>query len=132
MAKENFDDGLMHADIAVDLASQPDAKQMTGISRDVDLMALGAYLLRQAECHAERGEWDKARACVDRARTQAKAEPEGNLKMLLKERADFEAAEKAAAEKAAAEQAAKEAAEQEEEEKRKAREAREAKEKEGK
>jgi tetratricopeptide (TPR) repeat protein len=94
MAKENFEDGLKHADVAVDLATQP-GPGADGLAKDVDRVALGNYLLRQAECHALRGEWDKARACVDRARAQCKAEPEASLKKMLNDQAAAEAKAKA-------------------------------------
>jgi tetratricopeptide (TPR) repeat protein len=96
IAKENYDDGLLQADIAVDLASKPSVKNDTKIDTEVDLVALGNYLLRQAECHALRGEWEKARACVDRARTQSKAEPEARLKKMLADQDKLEADAKAA------------------------------------
>lgn len=84
MARENWDAALIEADIAVDLASKPDARNNSLLSSDVDQIALGQYLLRQAECHAQRAEWEKAWACIDRARTQCKAEPSAQLFELMK------------------------------------------------
>jgi tetratricopeptide (TPR) repeat protein len=84
MAKENWDAALIQADIAVDLASRPDAKNNSGLDASVDQLALGQYLLRQAECHAQRAEWEKAWACIDRARSQCKAEPSFRLSELMK------------------------------------------------
>ena len=36
----------------------------------VDRERLGMYLLRQAECHIERGEFEKAKACIARVEKQ--------------------------------------------------------------
>jgi tetratricopeptide (TPR) repeat protein len=74
IARNNYDQGLLHADIAVDLLAAPDATSSVGLSPDVDRVRLGQYLLRQAECHMFRGEWDKARVAIERARDQCNAD----------------------------------------------------------
>lgn len=74
IAKADWDNALLQADIAVDLASKPDASHQSKLATEVDIEQLGKYLLRQAECHAALGEWDKAWACIDRARTQCKTD----------------------------------------------------------
>jgi tetratricopeptide (TPR) repeat protein len=70
MGKSNYETALLHADTAVDLVAHPDAKRDSGLSQDVDVDQLAAYLLRQARCHLARNEWDKAKECMDRVTNQ--------------------------------------------------------------
>lgn len=74
MAQGNYDEGLLHADVAVDLMAVPDAKNASGLARTVDRNLLGKFMLRQAECHLMREEWDKARSMLERARKQCSAD----------------------------------------------------------
>ncbi len=67
---KEFDKALTHADIAVDLVAVPSKTTENGLDKSVDLRQLATYLLRQAECHIERGEMDKAKACLDRVEKQ--------------------------------------------------------------
>ena len=48
----------------------PSKTTENGLDKSVDLRQLATYLLRQAECHIERGEMDKAKACLDRVEKQ--------------------------------------------------------------
>jgi tetratricopeptide (TPR) repeat protein len=79
MARRNYDQGLLHANIAVDLIAVPDASSTVGLAQTVDRRRLGRYLLRQAECHLARKEWSKARAVIERARDQCDADIPANM-----------------------------------------------------
>lgn len=70
MRAREWDKALTHADIAVDLVAVPSKTSENGLDKSVDLRQLSVYLLRQAECHIERGEMDKAKACLDRVEKQ--------------------------------------------------------------
>lgn len=85
MAQNDYETGLIHADIAVDLISRPDGKRATGIASDVDMTQLANYLLRQARCHLWRQEWDKAKACLERVKTQCKVEVPTEMQKQLDE-----------------------------------------------
>lgn len=74
IAQGNYDEGLIHADIAVDLFAVPDTRNASGLARTVDRNLLGKFLLRQAECHLVREEWEKARTVLERARKQCAIE----------------------------------------------------------
>jgi tetratricopeptide (TPR) repeat protein len=74
MARNNYDQGLIHANVAVDLLAVPDEKSTVGLAEGVDRQRLGRYLLRQAECHLLRQEWQKARITLERARDQCNAD----------------------------------------------------------
>ncbi|MCG3182775.1 MAG: hypothetical protein ICCCNLDF_00841 [Planctomycetes bacterium] len=93
MARNDFETALIHADIAVDLISKPDGKRASGIATDVDMTQLGNYLLRQARCHLARQEWDKAKACLERARTQCKFDIPVDMQKQLDEAAAAKPAE---------------------------------------
>ncbi|MCC6466108.1 MAG: tetratricopeptide repeat protein [Planctomycetes bacterium] len=93
MTQKNFDSALMHTDIAVDLASVPDARNESGLAKSVDRAQLARYLARQAECHIERGEFDKAGECVKRIEQQCKAEVPADLRARLDDAPKPEAAE---------------------------------------
>ncbi|MBX3460475.1 MAG: tetratricopeptide repeat protein [Planctomycetes bacterium] len=69
--RKDYDRALMHADSAVDLAAKPGPG---GLDESVDRAELGKFILRQAECHLERGEWEKARTALMRARKQCNVE----------------------------------------------------------
>ncbi len=75
MAQGNYDEGLLHADKAVDLAAVPDPNTESGLSMEVDRPLLASFMLRQAECHLVRKEWSKARVMLDRVKQQCKEEP---------------------------------------------------------
>ena len=70
MKVKNYDEALMHADAAVDLLAVPDKKQESGLATSVNRDKLGLYLIRQGECHLERGEAEKATIALDRAEKQ--------------------------------------------------------------
>ena len=70
MRSKEWDKALSHADIAVDLVAVPSKTSENGLDKSVDLRQLAAYLQRQAECHIERGEMDKAKACLERVEKQ--------------------------------------------------------------
>ncbi|MBZ0134883.1 MAG: tetratricopeptide repeat protein [Planctomycetes bacterium] len=91
LAKSNYDDALRHADTAVDLYAQPDSKRTDGLAQDVDRARLGNYLLRQARCHVEREEWDKAKSTLERAKKQCNVDSPRDMMTKI------EAAEEAAA-----------------------------------
>lgn len=75
MAKNQFDTALLHADNAVDLAAQPaGTEDGSNLAPQVDVEKLGMYVLRQAECHMARGEWDKAHVAMKRAKEQCHME----------------------------------------------------------
>ncbi len=61
-----LDKAVINADIAVDLVAIPSRTTESGLDPSVDRERLGHYLMRQAECHIERGEFDKAKICLDR------------------------------------------------------------------
>ncbi|MCC6575263.1 MAG: tetratricopeptide repeat protein [Planctomycetes bacterium] len=67
---KQFDKAILHADVAVDLVAVPSKTTESGLDPTVDRERLGMYLLRQAECHIERGEFEKAKACIARVEKQ--------------------------------------------------------------
>jgi len=93
MALNDFESALVHADVAVDLVSKPDSKRASGIAAEVDMKQLGNYLLRQARCHLARQEWDKARSCLERAKTQCKLDIPVDMQKQLDEAAAAKPAE---------------------------------------
>lgn len=97
LARSNFDDALTHADIAVDLYAKPDAKRTDKLAPEIDRVRLGAYLLRQARCHVERKEWDKAKQTLQRAKEQCNMDTPRDMELKIK------AADEAAAEEASEE-----------------------------
>lgn len=80
MALGNTDQGLLHADRAVDLAASPDSKSTSGLAESVDRVQLGQFLVRQSRCHLQRGELDKAKAAMERAETQCEYKVPNELK----------------------------------------------------
>lgn len=84
LAMSDQDNALMHADVAVDLYSRPDAKNESLLSEGVDRALLARFLVRQAECHLARGETEKARQCAERVTRQCRV----NLPDSLKEKLD--------------------------------------------
>lgn len=83
MSVDNFDQGLLHADTAVDIYSKPDSKTEDGIARTVDRRLLAAYLAREAWCHIERDEWDKANVAAARITDQCRQELPDRLRIRL-------------------------------------------------
>jgi tetratricopeptide (TPR) repeat protein len=82
LAMSDHDNALLHADKAVDLYSVPGTSE-SGLGQGVDREVLAKLLARQAECHAERGETDKARQCADRIRKQCRVEVPAKLQAML-------------------------------------------------
>jgi tetratricopeptide (TPR) repeat protein len=79
MAQGNYDEGLLHADIAVDLLAVPDPNSKVNLAKGVDRNELASYLHRQAQCHRARKEWAKARTCLERSRDQCGVDPDSKL-----------------------------------------------------
>jgi tetratricopeptide (TPR) repeat protein len=79
MAQGNYEEGLLHADTAVDLAASPDPRATSGLARTVDRNELARFILRQAECHLMRQEWEKARVALERSRDQCHVEPPASM-----------------------------------------------------
>lgn len=98
MMMKNYDTAVLHADLAVDLTAQPGAQNETNLAPDVDRTRLTKYLMRQAECHIHRGEFEKAEIAIKRIRTQCKEEVPAGLWDLLNKQRKAAEAEKAAAE----------------------------------
>lgn len=100
MMMKNYDTAVLHADLAVDLTAQPSAQNETNLAPDVDRTRLTRYLMRQAECHIHRGEFEKAEIAIKRIKSQCKEDVPAGLWDLLNNRrkaADAEKAEKEAA-----------------------------------
>lgn len=95
--RKDFERALLHADSAVDLAAKPGPG---GLDESVDRQQLGRFILRQAECHLERGEYEKARTALLRARKQCATEAAPRVWEQLRK---AEEAAKAEAEKEASE-----------------------------
>lgn len=87
MRAKEWDKALTHADIAVDLVAVPSKTAENGLDKSVDLRQLAVYLGRQAECHIERGELDKAKACLDRIEKQCHEKPPLRLSARVAEEA---------------------------------------------
>jgi tetratricopeptide (TPR) repeat protein len=79
MAQGNYDEGLLHADIAVDLLAVPDPNSKVNLAKGVNRNDLANYLQRQAQCHLARKEWAKARTCLERSRDQCGVNPDSKL-----------------------------------------------------
>jgi len=79
MRSKEWDKALSHADTAVDLVAVPSKTTENGLDKSVDLRQLAVYLGRQAECHIERGEMDKAKVCLDRIEKQCHEKPPTKL-----------------------------------------------------
>lgn len=94
MSVENFDQALLHADTAVDLYAEPNKDTEDGLSRTVDRRLLAAYLMRQAECHIKRKEWDKATTVAGRIENQCRQELPDELQEQFDEHNKEVAAEK--------------------------------------
>ncbi|MEE9311322.1 MAG: tetratricopeptide repeat protein, partial [Planctomycetota bacterium] len=83
MSVDNYDQALIHADTAVDIYSKPDKKTEDGIARTVDRRLLAAYLAREAWCHIERDEWDKANVSATRITDQCRQDLSDRLRIKL-------------------------------------------------
>ncbi|MBV6516826.1 MAG: hypothetical protein HPKKFMNG_02516 [Planctomycetes bacterium] len=79
LTSKDFDKALMHADTAVDLVAAPSKETENGLQKSVDLPMLARYLLRQAECHIERSEMDKARKALERVEKQCREKVPADL-----------------------------------------------------
>jgi tetratricopeptide (TPR) repeat protein len=85
MANKDYDNALLRADEAVYLAAVPHPDDPTRLADAVNRVELGRYMLRQAEIHLLRGEKDKARAVVERAEKQCRAEVPESMRDKLKD-----------------------------------------------
>jgi len=83
LAMSDQDNGLVHADIAVDLYSRPDSKNESMLAEGVDRALLAKFLARQAECHMLRGEVEKGRQCADRIERQCRVKLPAKLAEML-------------------------------------------------
>ena len=79
LQSKEFDKAVVHADVAVDLVAAPSKESENGLHKTVDLRQLATYLLRQAECHIERGEMEKARAALERVEKQCREKVPADL-----------------------------------------------------
>lgn len=82
MALKDFDNALLHADRAVDLYAKPGTGE-SGLAEGVEPTLLAKFLERQAWCHVERGELDKATQCAERIEKQCRDKVPAKLKLKL-------------------------------------------------